>query len=361
MDIETRIELITRPPTEEVLTEQELRVLLETDDRPIAYDGWEPSGLVHLGTGLICGYKIEDLVNAGVRFKALLATWHAFINDKLGGDTVAIRKSAEHFVKSWEALGFPANKVEFIWPDEIYDDIHYWEKVVRVSKEMTIARGRRTMEIMGREEMAVKKVSDLFYTPMQVADIFHLDAKICQLGMDQRKANVVAREIGPKLGFYKPVCVHHHILQGLEAPPGWDPSAGVERRRRMIHGAKMSKSKPESAIFIFDSPEVISEKIRKAFAPPKETEFNPVLDIVRYIIFRERKELTISRSSKFGGDATYGSYEEVKQAYSSGQLHPADLKSSVVDFLVERLRPVREFFSRDKEAMETIELLRRAQ
>jgi tyrosyl-tRNA synthetase len=317
--------------------------------------------LVHLGTGLVCGYKIEDLVSAGVRFKALLATWHALINDKLGGDPTAIRKSAEHFIKSWEALGFPVDKVEFIWPDEVYDDIDYWEKVVRVSKEMTIARARRTMEIMGREEMAARKVSDLLYTPMQVADIFHLDAKICQLGMDQRKANVVAREIGPKLGFYKPVCVHHHILQGLGAPPGWDPSAGEDRKRRMITGAKMSKSKPESAIFIFDSPEAISEKVKRAFAPPKETEFNPVLDMVKYIVFRERKEFTISRSSRFGGDVTYGSYGEVEQAYSSGRLHPADLKTSVADFLIERLRPVREYFSRDEEAMATIEMLRKFQ
>jgi len=358
MDIDTRIELITRRPTEEVLTERELRELLETNDRPVAYDGWEPSGLVHLGTGLICGYKIEDLVNAGVRFKALLATWHAFINDKFRGDLVAIRKSAEHFVKSWEALGFPVDKVEFIWPDKVYDDIHYWEKVVRVSKEMTIARGRRTMEIMGRDEMGAKRVSDLFYTPMQVADIFHLEAHICQLGMDQRKANVVAREIGPKLGFYKPVCVHHHILQGLSAPAGWDTSAGEDRKTRMIYGAKMSKSRPESAIFIFDSPEEINEKIRKAFAPPKEIEYNPVLDIVKYIVFRERDQLVVSRSSKFGGDVTYGSYEEVERAYSAGQLHPADLKVAVADFLIERLRPAREYFSRNKEARETVKFLR---
>jgi len=47
-------------------------------------------------------------------------------------------------------------------------------------------------------------VSDFLYTPMQVADIFHLDVKICQLGMDQRKANVVAREIGERLGYWKP-------------------------------------------------------------------------------------------------------------------------------------------------------------
>jgi len=359
MDIETKIDLITRPPTEEVITAQELRELLETNDRPVAYNGWEPSGLVHLGTGLVCGYKIEDLVKAGVKFKAHLATWHAYINDKLGGDMTAIRRSAEHFVKAWVALGFPMDKVEVVWPDEVYDDISYWEKVMRVSKEMTIARGKRTMEIMGREQVGARKVSDLLYTPMQVADIFHLGVNICQLGMDQRKANVVAREVAPRLEFRKPVCVHNHILQGLGAPTGWKPSMGKGRRRTMIYGAKMSKSKPESAIFIHESPEVISEKIKEAFAPPKETGFNPILDIVKYIVFRDRKELLVSRSSKFGGDLTYTSYEQLERDYAMGKLHPADLKVAVSDFLIERLRPAREYFGRDREAKETIEMLER--
>ncbi len=44
MDIEKKIELITRPPTEEVITKEELKQLLETNNHPIAYNGWEPSG-----------------------------------------------------------------------------------------------------------------------------------------------------------------------------------------------------------------------------------------------------------------------------------------------------------------------------
>ncbi|MCX8203826.1 MAG: tyrosine--tRNA ligase, partial [Nitrososphaeria archaeon] len=44
MDVERRIELIVRPPTEEVITLEELRELLEAVERPVAYDGFEPSG-----------------------------------------------------------------------------------------------------------------------------------------------------------------------------------------------------------------------------------------------------------------------------------------------------------------------------
>lgn len=44
MDIETKLELIKRPPTEEIITEEDLRQLLETKEHPIAYNGFEPSG-----------------------------------------------------------------------------------------------------------------------------------------------------------------------------------------------------------------------------------------------------------------------------------------------------------------------------
>ena len=34
----------------------------------------------------------------------------------------------------------------------------------------------------------------IMYPCMQCADVFYLGADICQLGMDQRKVNVLARE-----------------------------------------------------------------------------------------------------------------------------------------------------------------------
>ena len=43
MDIGERMRLI-KEVGEEILTEEELKTLLETKDRPIAYDGFEPSG-----------------------------------------------------------------------------------------------------------------------------------------------------------------------------------------------------------------------------------------------------------------------------------------------------------------------------
>lgn len=43
MDIEKKLELI-KSVGEEIITEDELRQLLETKEHPVAYDGFEPSG-----------------------------------------------------------------------------------------------------------------------------------------------------------------------------------------------------------------------------------------------------------------------------------------------------------------------------
>jgi tyrosyl-tRNA synthetase len=358
LDIEKKIELICKPPTEEVLTPKDLRQLLETEEQPIAYNGWEPSGLVHLGTGVICAYKMKDFADAVLRFKAFLATWHGWLNNKLGGDLTLIRKAADLFRHSWIALGVPADKVEFVYSDELYDDIDYWAKTVAIAKNLTIARTRRTLEIAGRKETDVRYVSDFLYTPMQVADIFHLDVKVCQLGMDQRKANVVAREIGEKIGYWKPVCVHHHLLQGLEKPALWPIPEGQEKEA--VASAKMSKSKPETCIFIYDTPTEIKQKMTRAFCPERTIAFNPIIDICKHIVFREKPVFTIKRPAKFGGNMEFHSFNELETAYAQGQLHPQDLKNSVATELAEILSPVRRYFAGNTEAQECLNTVRKA-
>lgn len=359
MDIETKIALISRPPTEEVLTPNDLRQLLEVEEHPIAYNGWEPSGLIHLGTGVICAYKMKDFIEAGIRFKAYLSTWHAWINNKLGGDLALIRKAADLFKHSWIALGIPEDKVEFIYSDQLYDDLSYWAKTISVARNLTIARARRTLEIAGRKETEANYVSDFLYTPMQVADIFQLEVKICQLGIDQRKANVVAREIGQKLGFWKPVCVHHHLLQGLEKPAIWPIPEGKEKEA--LASAKMSKSQPQTCVFIYDSPEDIRTKIANAFCPEKAIEFNPIIDICKHILFREMETFTVERPAKFGDTTEFNNFEELKKVYRGGKLHPLDLKNAVAEELIKILAPVRKYFATNKEAREGLEILRRAQ
>jgi len=244
-------------------------------------------------------------------------------------------------------------KVEFIWSSEVVQNEEYWKKVINIARNCTLRRIIRCSQIMGRKETEILSAAQIFYPCMQAADIFHLKVDITQLGMDQRKVNMLAREIGPKLGFWKPVVVSHHMLMGLLPPPSKDKPKD-ERMMEM----KMSKSIPDSAIFMTDSEEDIKRKIQKAYCPPKEVNENPIIEYCRYIIFEKFDTMHIKRPKKFGGDLEIQSFEELVKLYSSGELHPADLKNTVSEYINQLVEPVRKHFKHNKHAKKLEEFVK---
>ena len=85
MDIDERLKLI-KQVGEEIVTEEELRELLSKKNRFIAYDGFEPSGKIHIAQGILRAINVNKITKAGVKFKMWVADWHALANNKLGGD-----------------------------------------------------------------------------------------------------------------------------------------------------------------------------------------------------------------------------------------------------------------------------------
>ena len=84
MDLERRMELV-RGVGEEIITEKELRNLLETNDCPSAYDGFEPSGLAHLPFGVLRPILVDDLLKAGVHMKLWIADWFGWVTTRWAG------------------------------------------------------------------------------------------------------------------------------------------------------------------------------------------------------------------------------------------------------------------------------------
>jgi tyrosyl-tRNA synthetase len=144
----------------------------------------------------------------------------------------------------------------------------------------------------------------------------------------------------------------------LEKPKLWPIPEGQEKEA--VASAKMSKSKPETCIFIYDTPEEIKQKMAKAFCPEKTVKFNPVLDICKYIIFREKPVFKIERPAKFGGNIEFQSFQELESTYAQGKLHPQDLKNSVATELAGILEPVRRYFANNREAKDCLETVRQA-
>lgn len=348
MDIETRMDLI-RQVGEEIITEEDLKNVLETKKKPIAYDGFEPSGNIHIAQGVLRAINVNKMTKAGVKFKMLSASWHAWANNKLGGDLERIEIAGKYLIEVWKQCGMDLSKVEFVSDDKLKGDPDYWKDIMKVATNSTIKRILRCSQIMGRKEGETLYSSQIVYPLMQFTDIFRLKCDITQLGMDQRKVNVLARELGPKLGLWKPVVVSHHMLMGLGQPPKGENTA--EKAIDM----KMSKSKPDTAIFMTDSEEDIKRKIRKAYCPEKVLEENPIIEYCKYIIFEKYDTIKIERPAKFGGDLEIQNYDELCKLFRSGDLHPMDLKQSVTFYINEMLSPIRKHFEKNAKAKKLLE------
>ncbi len=354
MDIEERLRLIKRAPTEEILTEEELKSYLERGFKLRHYIGFEISGWIHIGTGLVCMSKVVDLQRAGIECTIFLADIHSWINEKLGGDLDLIREvAAKYYVKTLkkciEVLGGDPERVKFVLGSELYhNNDEYWMTVLDVAKNVNLARVQRSITILGRKMGEGVPFAWLVYPIMQVADIFALGVHIAHAGIDQRKAHVIAREVAPYLRFkplildgerIKPIALHHHLLTGLSLTK-------IPESKEELIEYKMSKSKPESCIFLHDTPDVVKRKILKAFCPPREITYNPVMDIAKTLLFRDRrKPFIIERPPKYGGTIEVWSYEELEKIYVEGKLHPLDLKNAVVDELNRLLEPLHKWFS----------------
>lgn len=357
-----RLALIKRN-TEEIMAEEDLRHLLESGTPLKHYIGFEISGKVHIGSGLMSMSKVRDFMDAGVDCSIFLADWHTWLNDKLGGDREIIKKVAAGYFKeglkaSLECVGGDPEKVKFVLGSDLYhNNDEYWQTLIEVSKNTTLGRMQRSITIMGRKEGDAVDFAKLIYPPMQAADIFIQGVNLPHAGLDQRKAHVIAREVALKLKIkplldrggnkVKPVAVHHHLLLGLQKPPVWPVPR--ESLQELWSAMKMSKSVPNSAVFIHDTPDEIRRKLNKAFCPEKEADFNPVLDWARCLIFSsEKAELPVEREKRFGGDISYHDFEKLKDDFSGGKLHPMDLKNAVAEKLVRILKPARDSFDKPR-------------
>lgn len=358
MNTQDRLDLINQVG-EEIIGADELKKLLESGEELIAYDGFEPSGQIHIAQGLVRAINVNKMIKAGVKFRMWVADWHAMANNKMGGDLEKIKTVGRYFIEVWRASGMDLSKVEFMWASDMAKDPNYWKLVLQVGKSNALKRFVRTAEMMGREESLEKLTgAHIIYSCMQVADIFKLGAKITQLGMDQRKVNMLAREVGPILGYWKPVVVSHHMLMGLQKAARLTEAVGEGPSESAITRTierKMSKSNPDSAIFMTDTTEDIKRKINKAYCLEGDIKENPVLEYCRYILFESFDRLRINhlmieRPEKFGGNISFKTYQELEKAFAAKLVHPMDLKVTVVKLLDQLLQPVRRHFEKNIEA-----------
>lgn len=341
MTLEEKFKIV-RSVGEECVLEDELWNLLDKKPQPVCYDGFEPSGRMHIAQGVMKTINVNKLTSAGCKVKMWIADWFAQLNNKMGGDLKKIQTVGRYLIEIWKALGMDleGGKVEFLWSSEEINSRadEYWPLVMDIARRNKLPRIMRCVQIMGRSEQDELTAAQILYPCMQCADIFFLKADICQLGMDQRKVNVLAREYCDDIKRKnKPIILSHHMLPGLQQ--------GQE---------KMSKSDPSSSIFMEDEEAEVNVKIKKAYCPPQIVEGNPCLEYIKYVVLPWFNEFKVERSAEHGGDKIFKTFEEVVADYKSGDLHPGDLKPALSKALNKILQPVRDHFNKDANARDLL-------
>ena len=343
---------------EECISESELKSLLlaKRDIGFNLYDGFEPSGRMHIAQGVFKAMNVNKCTSSGGTFVFWVADWFALMNDKMGGDLEKIRVVGEYLQQVWKAAGMNLENVVFKWASEEITDKadQYWPLMLDVARRFNVTRIKKCCQIMGRLEGALT-TAQILYPLMQCTDVFFLKADICQLGVDQRKVNMLAREYCDFAKIKrKPVILSHHMLYGLKQ--------GQE---------KMSKSDPDSAVFMEDAPEDVERKIRNAYCPSKEDTSaeaastvddagkesmnlsqdnlkNPCLDYIRHIIFAP------PGATFTAGGTTFTDFTAVRDSFLGGTLSEVELKTGLTDELNRLLEPVRLHFTENEYAKDLL-------
>lgn len=326
MDIKQRLELVKRN-TQEIITEDELKQLLEQKKHPKAYIGLATTGKIHIGY-FIPIIKVGDFLKAGFKFTVLLADIHAHLDDQKAPFELLdlrIEYYKEIISAMISALGIDTKNLEFRKGHDFELDKNYTLDMYRLAASNTFDRCKRAAAGVVRFGEN-PKLSGFIYPILQALDEQYMDMDVQYGGIDQRKILVFAREILPTLGYKARVEVMTPMLPGLQ-------------------GAKMSASEEKSKIDLLDSAETVRKKIQKAHCPIA-VEDNGVLAFLKYVIMVNKKdhnqELIVKREKKFGGDIVYDSYEKLEKDYLDEKVHPMDIKNAVSEEVNKLLEPIRE-------------------
>jgi tryptophanyl-tRNA synthetase len=210
------------------------------------YTGRGPSGYTHLGHLIpwIFTKWLQDKFDAKLYFQITDDEKFLF-KEKLSLEKV--KAFAYDNILDLIALGFDQKRT-FVFLNTEYSKTLY-PQAIRVAKHITFSIARAVFGFKNESN-----IGQIFFTSMQAVPAFLESIKekknvpcLIPLAVDQDPHFRVARDVLPKLGFYKPAVIHSKFLPGLGK------------------GGKMSTSEPETCIFTIDSQEEAEKKIMNAF------------------------------------------------------------------------------------------------
>ncbi len=164
------------------------------------------------------------------------------------GDLKSIREFAIKNIKHVIALGFDPDKT-FIFLNTEYIK-HLYEIALPIARYINLSIAKATFGFSGETSVGL-----IFYPALQIAPTFFEENRcLIPCGIDQDPYFRLQRDIAEKFGKNKAAEILSKFLWGLQGPD-----------------SKMSASKPETAIFLDDDPEIAKKKVMDAFTGGRAT------------------------------------------------------------------------------------------
>ncbi len=324
MNNEEKFRLITRN-LQEVISETELKELLNKKKNPAVYWGTMPTGSPHISYYFPL-LKLGDFLKADLKVKVLIADLHAAL-DGVPWEILEKREKyyAELIKEMLHSIDVPLERLEFVKGSTFQFKPKYFEDVLKLSMlASTRDVTKAASEVVKMTENP--KLGNLIYPIMQSLDEVYLETDIQFGGVDQRKILVFAREFLPKIGYTPRVELMNPMIAGLI-------------------GEKMSSSIEGSKIDLLDDEKTVEKKINKANCVEGDPN-NGLIGFLKYVIFvlkeDKKQKFTVTRPEKFGGNVSYSSCDELERDFVDKKLHPMDLKNALAKELNLLLKPIRE-------------------
>ncbi|MBI2041167.1 MAG: tryptophan--tRNA ligase [DPANN group archaeon] len=221
---------------------------LKKGERVAIISGFNPSSKIHLGHKSFLDVHLFFQKKYGVHSFIPISDDESYVVGKVETQKEALA-NARHLVKELLALGFDPKKTH-IYIDQIFTNIY--NLAIKLSKKVT---GSTIKAVYGYGDDTNSGM--FFYPVVQSAHILlplvlGYKEVLVPVGLDQDPYIRISRDLAAKFNLPKPAEVCSVLLPGID-------------------GKKMSKSRPDSAIFLDENLASIKKKVMRAFSGGRQS------------------------------------------------------------------------------------------
>jgi tryptophanyl-tRNA synthetase len=291
---------------------------LKKGERSALVSGLNPSGTLQLAHRVVFDTVLFFQREFKVQTFVPLSDDESYVAKKVATREDAVRHGLELIVDLL-AYGYDKKLTKIVF-DFVYPEIF--------SIAMTLSRSVTMSEI--KAVYGYKNDNNIglhFYPTVQAAHVILPEIKygikntLVPIGPDEDAHLRLGRDIAERMGYTKPAILHSRFLPGMD-------------------GLKMSKSRPNAAIFLHDPPDVVEKKVKMAFSGGKDT-------IAEHRKYGGNPDIDIPFLYLFSFFLTEAESEELGDNYRKGEVLSGDLKN----MLTEKINSFNAEFKKKREAI----------